>query len=140
MKLRGWVDVWVSQVWVNCPKCFFTVSLNLLLLFKMRYIFLCQSKTHFYIHKSLFGFWVKESLQFVSSPWCPGQPSHLPGDHQERAHEDDHQHLPLQPGPCRPWHPCPAVYIHFLSKNSYLQQIIFINFFIVDKNKQFFFL
>ena len=47
-------------------------------------------------------------MQFIFGPWCPGQPGHLPGDHQERVHEDDHQHLPLQPGPCRPWHPDPC--------------------------------
>ena len=54
--------------------------------------------------------WVEKAenkfLQFVPGAGCFGKPRHLPGDHQERVHEDDHQHLPLQLGPRRPRHPC----------------------------------
>ena len=46
-------------------------------------------------------------MQFVLGVGCVGQPGHLPGDHQERVHEDDHQHLPLQLGPRRLGHPGP---------------------------------
>ena len=56
--------------------------------------------------------WVQKSenkfLQFVPGAGCLGQPRHLPGDHQERVHEDDHQHLPLQLGPRGPGHPGPC--------------------------------
>ena len=40
-------------------------------------------------------------MQPVFRAWCAGQPGHLPGDHQERVHEDHHQHLPFQPRPRR---------------------------------------
>ena len=42
-----------------------------------------------------------ECLQHVFRAWGAGQPGHLPGDHQERVHEDHHQHLPFQPRPRR---------------------------------------
>ena len=44
-------------------------------------------------------------FQFVSCAGCAGQPGHLYSDHEERVHEDHHQHLPVQPRRGRPRHP-----------------------------------
>ena len=48
-----------------------------------------------------------ELLQHLLCAGCARQPCHMLGDHQERVHEDDHQHLPLQPGHIGPGHLVP---------------------------------